>query len=363
MEPPLGVALLGYGYAGKTFHAPLIQSTPGLELSAVVTGRPEAVHADMPNVPTFASLAAPLADPQISVVVIATPNDTHSPLAKAALLAGKHVVVDKPFTHTLAQARRLRKLAESRGLVLSAFQNRRWDSDFLALQELLSAGTIGRLTHLESRFDRFRPMVRDRWREKAKSGGGIWLDLGPHLVDQALVLFGLPMRVGGNITRVRDGAEADDWCHIMLDYGRLQVTLSASVLVSGGCPRFAAHGTAGSWIKHGLDVQEDQLRASIRPGDAGWGCDPRPARLFAGDAAGIEMAVPPGAYQHYYAGLRDAVLGTGANPVTPAQAVATMSVLETAAEAVSAECWLSLPLTDDERRAFGESPGRPLAVC
>ena len=248
MTAALRLALLGYGFAGKTFHAPLIRNTPGLELDAVASSRPAAVLAELPASRPFADFAQVLADPAIDAVVIATPNDTHAAIAEAALLAGKHVVVDKPLTLTLAHARRLGKLAEECGRVLSVFHNRRWDSDFLALQEVLGAGLIGRPTHVESRFDRFRPTVRQRWREKAESGGGVWFDLGPHLVDQALQLFGLPLRLGGSMARLRDAAEADDWFQILLDYGRVQVTLSSSMLVAGGIPRLprTAREAAGS---------------------------------------------------------------------------------------------------------------------
>ena len=357
MTAALRLALLGYGFAGKTFHAPLIRNTPGLELDAVASSRPAAVLAELPASRPFADFAQVLADPAIDAVVIATPNDTHAAIAEAALLAGKHVVVDKPLTLTLAHARRLGKLAEECGRVLSVFHNRRWDSDFLALQEVLGAGLIGRPTHVESRFDRFRPTVRERWREKAESGGGVWFDLGPHLVDQALQLFGLPLRLGGSIAHLRDAAQADDWFQILLDYGRLQVTLSSSMLVAGGIPRLAAHGTRGSWIKHGLDAQEDQLRAGMLPGEAGWGVDPQAAVLFSQETgvAGQPWAVPAGDYLRYYAGVRDAMLGRGANPVTPAQAIATMAVLETGVEAARCGRWLELPLVDSERQAFGRA--------
>lgn len=362
MAPALKVALLGYGYAGKTIHAPLIRATSGLELDAVASSRPDTVRAELPASRLFSDPAQVVADPQIAVVVIATPNDTHVALAEAALLAGKHVVVDKPFTLALADARRLSALADERGRVLSVFQNRRWDSDFLALREVLKAGRVGRPTHLESRFDRFRPTVRDRWREKVSSGGGLWLDLGPHLVDQALLLFGLPQRIGGRIARQRDGAQADDWFQIQLDYGHLQVTLSASQLVAGGIPRFALHGTAGSWIKHGLDVQEQQLRDGVVPGEPGWGCDRRPGSLFDELGNGTSLPVPDGDYRRYYAGFRDAVLGCGPNPVSPSEAVATMSVLETAVEAVNAQRWQGLPLTDLERRVCRAAPLAELAA-
>jgi predicted dehydrogenase len=349
------VALIGYGYAGKTLHAPLITHTAGLELAVVASSRPAAVRGDHPaaEVMTTPLDAATRAD--VGLVVIAGPNATHAPLAEAALCAGKHVVVDKPFTVTLAEARALAELAAERGLLLSVFQNRRWDSDFLALHAALQAGRVARVTHFESRFDRFRPLVRDRWRERAGPGGGIWFDLGPHLVDQALQLFGLPQRVGGLFACQRDDAVAEDWFQVQLDYGRLQATLSASVLVGGGLPRFAVHGTGGSWLKHGLDVQEEQLKAGLAPGGPGWGVDPQPASHFPGDGTVVREAVAAGDYRIYYAAIGEAIRGRGANPVPPAQAVATMAVLETAAQAAREGRMRPLPLTEAERALFAAS--------
>jgi predicted dehydrogenase len=359
---PLRVALLGYGYAGKTFHAPLIRATPGLDLAAVVTRRPEDLRADLPHCVPLADAGEALRDPAIDLVVIATPNATHAPLAEAALRAGKHVVVDKPFTLSLADARRLAALAAQRDRVLSVFQNRRWDADFLGLQALLGEAGIGSVSHLESRFDRFRPQLRERWREGAE-GGGLWFDLGPHLVDQALLLFGLPAAVSGATARQRAGAEVDDWCQVRLDYGPLQVSLSAALLVAGGIPRFAAHGTAGSWVKHGLDVQEDQLRAGMLPGEAGWGLDPRPARCYGDGGLARECPQPAGDYPRYYRAVSDAILGRGLNPVTPAEALATLAVLETAIESARLGRVLPLPLTEEERDAFGEASAAPVAAA
>jgi predicted dehydrogenase len=359
---PLRVALLGYGYAGKTIHAPLIRSTPGLNLAAVVTSRPADLRAGLTGCVPLADATETLRDPRIALVVIATPNATHAPLAEAALRAGKHVVVDKPFTLSLTDARGLAALAAERGRLLSVFQNRRWDADFLGLRAIIAAGSLGTVTHLDSRFDRFRPQVRDRWREGV-AGGGIWFDLGPHLVDQALELFGLPERVSGAMARRRPEAEADDWCQVQLDYGRLQVTLSASLLVGGGIPRFAAHGTDGSWVKHGLDVQEDQLRAGMLPGAADWGRDPRAALHHRGEDAARECPVPAGDYPRYYRAVRDAILGRAPNPVTPAEAVAAMAVLETAVEAARLSRVLPLPLSGAERRAFEVAHRPPLSAA
>lgn len=349
---PLRVALIGYGSAGKTFHAPLIRSTPGIELAVVATRRTDEVARDLSAAVLVVTPLDAIARRDVDLVVIASPNDSHAPLTDAALRADKHVVVDKPFVLTLADARALAALATETGGVLSVFQNRRWDSDFLGLKAVLEAGRVGRVAHFESRFDRFRPLVRDRWRERPESGGGIWLDLGPHLVDQALQLFGLPTRVGGQLAHLRDGALADDWCQVQLDYVGMQVTLSASVLVGGGMPRFAVHGTAGSWVKQGLDVQEDQLKAGLLPGVPGWGADPLPAHFYPGDGSEVCEPVPAGDYRPYYSAVRDAILGLGANPVTPAQAVATMAVLETVVQAAGTGRMLPLPLTDAERAAF-----------
>lgn len=352
----LRVALIGYGAAGRVFHAPLITTTPGLDLVVVATGRADELAKALPGVTAVRDPMDAIAREDVDLVVIASPNATHAPLVAASLRAGKHVVVDKPFTLNLKDARALTTLADDLGGTLAVFQNRRWDSDFLGLQALLRSGGIGRVTHVESRFDRFRPNVQDRWRERAEEGGGIWFDLGPHLVDQTLCLFGLPLRVGGRLARQRDGALADDWCEAWLDYGDLQVTLSASVLVGGGLPRFAAHGTAGSWIKHGLDVQEDQLKAGLLPGCAGWGEDPRPARLLRGDGDGEPEALPAGCYQRFYAGVRDAIAADGANPVPALQAVATIAVLETVVESAGSGLLLPLPLEAAECAAW--QPGQ-----
>lgn len=345
---PVATALIGYGYAGRTFHAPLIAATPGLRLALIASSRGEAVAAAWPDARVTADPMAAIRDPGIELVVIATPNATHAPLAAAALSAGKHVVVDKPFTLDLAEARRLLRLAERHGRLLSVFHNRRWDADFLGLRAALAGGELGTPSHLESRFERFRPQVRPRWREQALPGGGLWFDLGPHLVDQALQLFGLPQTVSARLANQRDGAETDDWCVADLDYGRLQVTLRASLLVAGGMPRFAAHGSRGSWIKYGLDRQEDQLQAGLSPRSPDWGIDPQPARFHAGDGGERAIPLPPGDYPAYFAGIHAALRQGGANPVPPAQALAVMAVLDAALRSQRSGRRCRLRLTDRE---------------
>lgn len=349
---PIRAALLGYGYAGKTFHAPLIAATPGWELACVASRRPEAVHADLPGTRVVADPMQAIADGAIDVVVVATPNAQHAPLAEAALRAGRHVVVDKPFTLDLAQARQLRAIARDAGRLVSVFHNRRWDSDFLGVRALIDSGRLGEVVHFESHFDRYRPQVRDRWRERAEDGGGIWFDLGPHLVDQALQLFGLPLEVSADIAALRPGAQADDWAHVVLRYERLRVILHASMLVAGGGARFTVHGTAGSAVKAGLDRQEAQLLAGMRPGAPGWGVDDEPLRLFAGDGAVQDIAAPAGDQRAYYAGLRDAIRDGTPAPVTDAQALAVMAVIEAGLASSRTRRAAALPLDEEERRAF-----------
>jgi predicted dehydrogenase len=333
LGPPLGVALLGYGYAGRTFHAPLVAATPGLRLAAVGSSDPAKVRADLPDAPVLPVAEAARA-PGVDAVVVATPNDTHAALARAALLAGRHVVVDKPFTLSAAEARDLAALARRAGLVLAAFHNRRWDADFLALRGLVAGGALGRLATLESRFDRWRPGVRRRWREAAGPGGGLWWDLGPHLVDQALLLMGPPEGVRADLAVQRDGGEAVDHAHVVLRYpGGVRAVLHASMLAAAETPRFAAHGTLGSYVKHGLDPQEDALKRGEAPGSPGWGEDPRPGTLTAWeDGAPVARPAPgpPGDYPAFYAAFRDAALGRGPNPVPAEEAAAVVAVLELA---------------------------------
>lgn len=356
MSPaPLRAALIGYGYAGKTFHAPLIAATPGWQLACIASSRPDAVHADLPGMRVFADPLQAITREDIDVAVIATPNAQHAPLAEAALRAGRHVVVDKPFTLDLAEARRLRALARERQRILSVFHNRRWDADFLGIKALIDTGALGEIAHFESHFDRFRPQVRDRWRERAQPGGGIWFDLGPHLADQALQLFGLPLAVSAEIAALRPGAQADDWAHVVLRYERLRVILHASMLAAGGSARFTLHGTGGSAVKRGFDPQEAQLLAGMRPGDPGWGADDDPLRLFPGDGAPHDVAVPDGDQRAFYGGLCEAVLAGTPAPVTDVQALAVMAVLEAGTASARSGRATVPELDEEERRAFSRS--------
>jgi len=350
--PMVRVALIGYGYVGKTFHAPLINATKGLELAVVASSDADKVHMDMPGVEVVADPYGAVINEGVDLVVIASPNDTHAPLARAALEAGKHVVVDKPFTLDLAQARELAQLATRCGRLLSVFQNRRWDSDFLGVQQVIAQGLLGDVVHFESHFDRFRPTLRDRWREHAGAGGGLWYDLGPHLIDQALLLFGLPDRVQANLAIQRPGGEATDWAHVLLEYGSRRVILHAGMLVAGGSDRFTVHGTRGSLVKRLADGQEAQLKAGVIPGAQGWGEDADDMLFHDGDGKVSRIETPAGDQRLYYAMLRDALLHGSANPVSPLQAVTVMAVLEAAIASASKGCSVSLSLSAEESAAW-----------
>lgn len=331
MNETLNVAIVGYGFAAKTFHAPLIAGIAGLELAAIASSDPAKVRADWPEVVVVATPAELFARSDIDLVVITTPNDSHFPLARMALAAGKHVVVDKPFTVTVADARCLQAEAAAAGRLLSVFHNRRWDSDFLTLHQVIVSGELGRIVHFESHFDRYRPDVRARWREQAVPGSGLWYDLGSHLLDQMLQLFGAPESISLELARQRKGAEADDWFHAVLRYGQSRVILHGSALVPVPAPRFTVHGSLGSFIKQGLDPQEDRLKAGSRPPALDWGADPKTATLSVwrdGVCQTRELACIPGNYPAYYSAVRDAIRGLGPNPVTADEAIRVIRLIE-----------------------------------
>ena len=330
MTTPLQVALVGYGFVGKVFHAPLIAAVDGLALRTVVSSNAGAVHADFPDVHVAPSLDVALTDAAIDLVVIATPNALHAPQAHAALDAGKHVIVDKPFTVTVAEADDVIAHAERVGRVLSVFHNRRYDGDFRTVRHLLADGALGTVTQFESHFDRFRLEVRDRWRERAGPGAGLWYDLGPHLIDQALQLFGTPLGITADIDAQRDGGETADYFHAMLRYARLRVILHASTMMAAHDLRYSVHGTLGSFVKQGLDSQEDALKAGRTPGDALWGHDARPGTLTTvhGEHTSTRIITGEvGDYRRYYAGVRDAIRGNGLNPVPASEALAVMKLI------------------------------------
>jgi predicted dehydrogenase len=339
------VGLIGYGLAGSVFHAPLIAATEGLALDTVVTSNPERqqqARAEFPDV-RVAATADELFDraDELDLVVVASPNRTHVPLATAALKAGLPVVVDKPVAGAAAEARELAALAEERGLLLSVFQNRRWDNDFLTLRGLLNAGELGDVWRFESRFERWRPQPKGGWRESGDPAeiGGLLYDLGSHVVDQALVLFGPVASVYAETDVRRPGAETDDDTFLALTHTsgvRSHLYVSATTAQLG--PRFRVLGSRAGYVKYGLDPQEAALREGLHPGSAGadWGTEPETlwGRVGSGESpltgGGRPEPTLPGDYPAYYAAVAKALLEDGPNPVTTLEAAAALDVLEAA---------------------------------
>jgi scyllo-inositol 2-dehydrogenase (NADP+) len=337
-DAPLRVALVGYGLAGEVFHAPLIAATANMEVAGVVTADPvrrARVAARLPRAQLMSSPDDIWADPSsFDLVVISSPNRTHIPLAVLAVDAGLPVVVDKPAAATAADVVRLKDSAAARGVAVTVFQNRRWDGDFLTLRALLEQRAIGSVHRFESRFERWRPDVSGAWRESPQpaDAGGVLYDLGSHLIDQALALFGPVESVYAELRNVRPGARVDDDAFIALSHQRGEVShLWASLVAADPGPRMRVLGTTGSFAKFGLDVQEDQLRRGIEPGRADWGSEPEEhwGHLTVG---GESHAVPtvPGQYQRFYELVAGALLARGPMPVAIDDAIASLRVIEAA---------------------------------
>jgi len=331
------VALLGYGLAGSVFHAPFISTTPGLELSVVVTGngkRSEQALRAHPGV-TVVGTADEVWERagELDLAVIATPNSSHVPLGLAALEAELAVVVDKPLALNAAEGSRLVDAATESGLLLTVFQNRRWDGDFLTLRRLLAADELGRVHRFESRFERWRPEVGGGWRERVPAeGGGLLLDLGSHLVDQALQLFGPASGLYAELDARREGAVAEDDIFLALEHeSGVHSHLWASALAADPGPRFRVLGDRGAFVKRGLDAQEEDLRSGRRPTDLGFGEEPRErwGRLVTG-AESREVPTEPGSYGSFYAGVAASLRDGVPPPVDPRDAVAVLELLDEA---------------------------------
>lgn len=308
--------LIGYGKAGKVFHAPLIASVDDLELKAIARSN------DVEKV---------IDDDAIDLVVIATPNASHFDLARRALGRGKHVVVDKPFTVTADEARQLIALARERSRVLSVFHNRRWEGDFLTVRRLIEGEALGRLSRYEARFDRFRNEPKpNAWRERPEAGSGILYDLGSHLIDQVLLLFGEPETITADIRIEREWGVTDDAFDIWMRYTRTTAVLSASMLVRERTPRYVLRGSDATFIKFGLDPQEADLAAGRSPRDPNWGREPREqwGTLIHDDGSELTIETLPGNYAAYYENVRDAIRDGTPLAVTPEQALRTIEIIE-----------------------------------
>jgi predicted dehydrogenase len=335
---PIRVGLIGYGLGGAAFHAPLIAATPGMRLSAIVTSNPERMEQARGRYPT--AKIVPSADAlwdsasEVDLVVVASPNRTHVPLARAALAAGLPVVVDKPLTATAHEGRDLVEEARRRGLLLSVFQNRRWDGDFLTLRGLLDRGALGQVHRFESRFERWRPTPKPGWREHGDpaEAGGILYDLGSHLIDQARVLFGSVAAVYAEMDRRRPGVEVDDDAFVALTHtSGVRSHLWMSAVAADHDLRMRVLGSQAAYVKLGTDVQEEALRAGATPDAPGWGREPeaRWGRLGAADDWSV-VPTEPGAYPAFYTGVGSALRHGSPPPVDPTEAVAVLAIIEAA---------------------------------
>lgn len=333
-ERVLNVGLIGFGLSGRYFHAPFLAANPRFRLKTVVErSRNEAQEFD-PAIQNARSVDELLADESIDLVFVCTPNDTHFSYAMDALENGKHVVIEKPFANTEEEARQLFEVAERNGLVATAYQNRRWDSDFLTIQKLIQEGKLGDIVEYESRYDRFRPEVlADTWKEKQAEGSGNVYNLGPHLLDQAFVLFGTPLSVTATIKSIRDNSSVDDYFTIQLNYDNKVVVVKSSLMVYENSLRYAIHGTKGTFIKRGLDVQEETLRQDILPDSEAWGMEPedRWGTLHSDEHTGIIQS-EAGNYMGFYDSVYESIVYGKVPVVKPEEILRTTRVIDLAFE-------------------------------
>ncbi len=326
----INVGVMGFGLAGRVFHAPFIRLVEGMRLAAILrrSGEPDPKYPDVPFVRSVEEL---LAMNDIQLVVVATPNDSHVAIARECLLSGRDVVVDKPLAPTLKEAEELVALARTRGRLLTVFQNRRWDGDFKTVQKILAERSLGRVVLYESHFDRFRPNLRGTWHEKPTAGMGLLFDLGPHLVDQALLLFGIPEAIAADLRKERDGSAVDDAFDLTLHYPGMRALLRASAVTAAPGPRFWICGTIGAFTKYGLDPQEQAMDQGADPTQPGWGAEAEAAWGVLTTANGArKVPTLAGNYRAYYENVRDAMLGHASIAVTTDQALQVMKVLELA---------------------------------
>ncbi|WP_230394258.1 Gfo/Idh/MocA family oxidoreductase [Plantactinospora alkalitolerans] len=347
----LRVGILGYGIGGQRFHAPLVDATPGLSVATIVTGDPERARRARAGYPQ--ARVVPTADElfdqvdSLDLVVVSTPNRTHVPLALRAVESGTPVVVDKPFAPTSAEAEQVVRAAEQAGVGLTVFQNRRLDSDFLTVRKVLASGRLGSVFRFESRYDRWVPKPKENWREfgDPAEAGGLLYDLGAHIVDQALQLFGPVTEVYAELDRRRAGVAVDDDSFVALRHADgVRSHLWASALAGTRNPRFRVLGDQATFTKYGLDVQEPQVISGMRPGAPGWGVEPESDAGLLGVNDQLErIPTERGRYEQFYAEVRDALRGDGDFPVDPAGAVLTLRVIEAARTAAAERRVVTLP--------------------
>ena len=326
------VGLIGFGLAGQAFHAPVIEGVAGMELACVLERRSSLAQELYPKARIARTMGELLSDETIRLVVVATPNDSHFDLAKQSLLAGRDVVVDKPFTPTMAESEELVRLAAERGRLITVYHDRRYDGDFHTVQKIVKSGALGEVVEFESRFDRFRPEAKPgAWRERAdQPGAGVLFDLGPHVIDQALILFGVPQAVTAWAIRQRDTSEVDDAFDVLFEYPRTRALLRARILAFAPTEHFLLHGTRGSFVKYGMDPQEELLRTGKFPTGKDWGPNWGVDReefwgtLSVDGAPRRQVKTERGDYRNFYANVRDAMEKKARLEVTPEQCLQVM---------------------------------------
>jgi scyllo-inositol 2-dehydrogenase (NADP+) len=353
MTTPIRTAVLGYGFAGRIFHSPFVHTVTGLELSAIVQRHGDNAATDYPGTRILRSVEEAFEDPEIDLIVVATPNDSHVEMARRALEAGKHVVVDKPIAGSSAEVLELITLAKKQGKLLAPFHNRRFDGDFLTVRKLVSEGRLGRVTLVDAHFDRFRPIQKaNTWKEAGGAANGLLFDLGPHLLDQALALFGVPKSITASVRQERDVTAIEDAFDIALEFAPkdegargIRYECHATMIAAEPAPRFRVNGTLGSYVKLGMDPQEAALLGGARPAELGsgepwlpeaesaWGtltiaADPaEPTKLERS-----KLATEVGDYRVFYANVRDAIRGEAPLVVSPEDGYRSIRLLELALE-------------------------------
>ncbi len=329
----LNVALIGFGLSGRYLQAPFYEANPNFNLKTIVSNS-QNPKACFPTVEVMKSLEEVLADDSIDLVSICSPNDTHYDFAKKCLLANKHVLVEKPFTATVSQAEELIQLAKKQGKVTSIFQNRRFDSDFMTVQKIINEGFIGEVLSCEILFNRYKPVLNaKKWKEVMTPANGILYDLGAHIIDQSIVLFGIPQSVWGETFSQREGSEIDDAFDVRLDYGKLKVTLKSSLMVREEGPRYFLHGTKGSFVKYGIDVQEDHLKAGILPNMDGFGIEPSTNQgILNSDVNGLHfrgtIETLKGDWGILFQNLYEAITGKAELLVKPEEVLEQIKIME-----------------------------------
>jgi scyllo-inositol 2-dehydrogenase (NADP+) len=334
IQHPVKTALLSYGMSGEVFHAPILDVLPGFELASIVQRNAGKATAHFPKIPIAKSVDAIFSNPDIELIIVNTPNETHFDFASGAMRAGKHVVVEKPFTVRSGEAEQLIEISKETDRVLTVFQSRRWDSDFLTVKRILNEGRLGKIVEFEAHYDRFRNYVEpNTWKEEARPGTGILYNLGSHMLDQVLVLFGLPDYVDARVGIQRPGGRVDDFYDIRLEYRDHLVIVKSSYLVKETMPRYIIHGVNGSFVKFGIDPQEQALKEKQNPDDAAWGIEPQ---VFWGklnvleNGIGVEELIPSerGDYKVFYKELYESIRGNALPPVDPAQAMMVIRLIE-----------------------------------